>query len=99
MKPVAALSLLLFIVPGAGAESPIAPVERCTACHGTDGVGRDESWPNLAGQKRGYLVKQLRAFRDGARMDVMMQPVVRELSDTDIDALADYYAALPVTSP
>lgn len=98
VKPVMALSLLLLAAP-AGADPAAAPVERCVACHGADGIGLDPRWPNLAGQKRGYLVKQLRAFRDGTRTDAMMLPVVLELDDADINALAAFYAALPANPP
>jgi cytochrome c553 len=51
-------------------------------------------WPNLAGQKSMYLQKQIKAFRDGVRQDVTMQPFVANLSDTDIEDLAAYYASL-----
>jgi cytochrome c553 len=51
-------------------------------------------WPNLAGQQPGYLVKQLRAFRDGTRSDPMMTPMATPLSDDDIANLAAYYNSL-----
>jgi cytochrome c553 len=66
----------------------------CMACHGVNGISNNDIWPNLAGQKRGYLVKQIKAFRDGDRVDMMMAPMVKSLSDTDIDNLADYYSEL-----
>ena len=50
-------------------------------------------WPNLAGQKEQYLIKQIKAFRDGTRQDPMMAPMVAVLSDTDIDNLAAYYSS------
>lgn len=98
VKAVSALLLLWCAVP-AVAEPVAPPVERCVACHGADGIGLDPMWPNLAGQKRGYLVKQLHDFRSARRTDAMMFPVVSELTDAEIDALADFYAALPVTPP
>ena len=51
-------------------------------------------WPNLAGQKRDYLAKQLKAFRDQDRLDPMMNAIVQSLSDSDIEALAAYYSSL-----
>jgi len=51
-------------------------------------------WPNLAGQKEQYLAKQIKAFRDGTRQDPMMAPMVKSLSDQDIDNLAAYYSSL-----
>ncbi len=50
-------------------------------------------WPNLAGQKEQYLIKQIKAFRDGTRQDPMMAPMVAALSDTDIENLAAYYSS------
>lgn len=66
----------------------------CAACHGAEGVSAMEIWPNLAGQKSGYLVKQMKAFRDGARKDPMMSPMASALTDEDIDNLAAYYSGL-----
>ncbi|GJM04201.1 MAG: hypothetical protein DHS20C09_01920 [marine bacterium B5-7] len=66
----------------------------CAACHGAEGVSAMEIWPNLAGQKSGYLVKQMKAFRDGSRKDPMMSPMAAALTDEDIDNLAAYYSGL-----
>ncbi|MEE9342063.1 MAG: cytochrome c [Gammaproteobacteria bacterium] len=65
----------------------------CAGCHGADGNSSNPLWPNLAGQKDAYLVKQMKAFRDGARKDPMMSPMVKALSDADIDNLAAYYSS------
>ncbi len=66
----------------------------CASCHGANGVSANPMWPNLAGQKEAYLVKQMKAFRDGARNDPMMSPMAKPLSDADINNLAAYYAGL-----
>ena len=66
----------------------------CAGCHGPDGISANPLWPNLAGQKAAYLVKQLKAFRDGARQDPMMSAMARPLSDADIENLARYYSSL-----
>ena len=63
-------------------------------CHGPHGISLNPLWPSLAAQQEAYLVKQIKAFRDGERVDVSMQPFVAQLSDQDIDDLAAYYAAL-----
>lgn len=67
----------------------------CASCHGVDGVSAKARWPNLAGQNDLYLIKQLYAFRDGARKDAYMTPMARPLTDQDIRNLAAYYASLP----
>ena len=66
----------------------------CGACHGQNGISPNDMWPNLAGQKAGYLVAQMKAFRDGQRANPMMAPMAAPLSDADIDDLAAYYAGL-----
>jgi len=66
----------------------------CAGCHGANGVSMNPVWPNLAGQKDAYLVKQLKAFRAGSRSDPMMSPMAKPLSDADIDNLAAYFSSL-----
>jgi len=66
----------------------------CAGCHGTAGISNNSLWPNLAGQQPGYLVKQLKAFRDGSRTDPMMEPMAKPLSDEDIANLAAWYSRL-----
>lgn len=66
----------------------------CAACHGANGISPNDLWPNLAGQKAGYLAKQIKAFRDGQRNDPMMAPMVKNLSDEDVANLAAYFASL-----
>jgi len=65
----------------------------CASCHGPTGISLSPLWPNLAGQKEQYLIKQIKAFRDGTRQDPMMAPMVAALSDADIDNLAAFYAS------
>lgn len=77
---------------------------RCTTCHGPSGMSEeDEVIPKLAGQKRGYLAKQLHLFRASARGTVpdtprserfhpLMDTEAVRLADADIDALAGYFA-------
>ncbi len=71
----------------------------CTACHGFTGVSPNDAWPNLAGQKQLYLVKQLEAFRDGSRKDPLMSPMAKPLSDEDIDNLAAYFSTQKAAAP
>jgi cytochrome c553 len=65
----------------------------CAACHGPDGIKPLPSYPVVGGQKKNYLVLQIKEIRDGIRTNgpsKIMRPVVASLSDADIDALADY---------
>jgi cytochrome c553 len=77
---------------GANVEAGKELAKNCAACHGETGIGSNPAWPNFAGQKSGYLVNALKAFRGGLRKDPTMAGVVRGLSDADITNLAAYYA-------
>jgi cytochrome c553 len=89
-------ALLMFAGPAlaADAEAGKAKAAMCTACHGAAGISANPIWPNLAGQKEGYLAKQMKDFRDGKRNDPVMAPMSKSLSDDDIANLAAYYAGL-----
>ncbi len=75
-------------------EDAAALAKSCTACHGARGVSSSPEWPNLAGQKAGYLADQIMAFRDGTRLAPTMLPYVKDLSDEQIQQLAHYFANL-----
>ena len=66
----------------------------CAACHGPAGVSINPLWPSLAGQQELYLVKQIKAFRDGEREEITMQPFVENLTDQDVADLAAFYTNL-----
>lgn len=67
----------------------------CAACHGGDGIAVAPTFPNLAGQSATYLYAQLRAFKDGARANAVMQPLAKTLTDQDMRDLAVHFASLP----
>ena len=66
----------------------------CAMCHGEDGIALVPIYPNLAGQKEGYLKLQLEAFRKGERVNMAMSSHAQKLSDQDIADLSAYYANL-----
>jgi len=66
----------------------------CAQCHGLDGRGHGP-FPSLAGQGSWYLYKTLRDYASGRRQSSVMQPYARQLSDTETQAVARYYASLP----
>jgi cytochrome c553 len=65
----------------------------CAACHGVDGNSVTPDWPMLAGQHASYIVRQLRAFKNGERTDVTMKPFADLLSEQDMLDVAAYFAA------
>ncbi len=90
------LSLSFFAMPAAAGDAAAGKAKSaiCAACHGADGISPSPLWPNLAGQKEAYLVKQIKAFKNGERKDPSMAPMVAALTDADIENLAAYYASL-----
>ena len=89
---------------GAIAAAGIAArgVTACVQCHGARGEGRGPDVPALAGQHAAYTALQLRLWRQGQRrndaLGVMAQ-VAAGLSDSEMDAVALYYARLPAPGP
>ncbi len=64
----------------------------CAACHGADGNSVNPEWPSLASQHAGYSVRQLYAYKNGERNNVLMVGQAMTLSDQDKLDLAAYYA-------
>ncbi len=93
-----AAMMAVFISPQLAADQveagrTVADVH-CQACHGANGISSAPTWPNLAGQKQQYLIKQLNDFASGKRPDPVMAPIVDRLSEEDIAAVAAYYSSL-----
>ncbi|ANT66169.1 c-type cytochrome [Aeromonas hydrophila] len=93
-----ALPLLLLLLWGpaqaADVEAGKAKAAVCAACHGVEGKALIPNYPHLAGQNAAYLVKQLKAFKDGSRKEPLMVPFMAPLTDADMENLAAYYASL-----
>lgn len=68
----------------------------CASCHGAHGEGNGIT-PALAGQTNDYFVRTMQAYRDKKRSNDIHEGMAQfayELSDAEIQALADYYAGL-----
>ncbi len=66
--------------------------QTCTACHGTDGVGITVDYPTLSGQHASYLARSLTDYKRGGRRNPVMMGFASQLTDTEIEALAQYFA-------
>lgn len=78
--------------PLAGAEKSDA--ERCQECHGTHGQGSHEGrFARLAGQSPQYIIRQVEAFRSGARKNDIMAIMARSVADEDLLDIAAYFAS------
>lgn len=96
--------LLTLVTAGAAAQTPQGSVEAgqeksapCTACHGPNGNSPTaDVGPSLAGQHASYIVRQLKAFKEGTRegeKSPLMKPFAESLSEQDMHDVAAYFAA------
>ncbi|KUJ72724.1 cytochrome c [Thiomicrospira sp. WB1] len=90
---LAGLMTLFSFSPMATAADKPAKAQTCVGCHGPNGNSLVPTYPKLAGQHAAYLEKSLKDFRDGHRKNATMEPFAKGLTDEEIKALADYYAA------
>jgi len=65
----------------------------CVACHGPDGNSQNPDYPILAGQSWRYIYIELRDFKEGRRSDPQMSPMAATLSQEDMIALGNFFAA------
>ena len=76
--------------------APEHGIPACAACHGNPGA----TYPLLAGQHATYMAGQLRLRRMGHGPSTagaaIMAPIAAQLTDEQIDAVAVYFATLPV---
>lgn len=89
-----ALSSAATMVSAADAAAGKAKSATCAGCHGAAGISAVPTYPNLAGQKEAYTIKQLKAFKDGTRKDPTMNAMSKPLSDADMANIAAYFASL-----
>lgn len=87
-----ALAPVTLVQAGGDVEAGRAKSAECTGCHGRNGKSTNPRNPNLAGQKEFYLIKSLKAYRDGSRKDPTMSSFAAGLSDEDIANLAAFFS-------
>lgn len=68
--------------------------KQCTACHGETGISIIDHWPNLRGQKAGYISKELLRYQDRKRKHLMMEHVADSLTKQDMEDLGAYFSQL-----
>ena len=95
---------LFALAAGPAYAAPAAPAARaapqaaspCAPCHGTAGQGMTATGsPRLAALPAAYLHRQLDAYADGSRSNVVMASLARSLDTAQRAQLAAYYQALP----
>ncbi len=83
--------------PAADAEAGRQKAQTCAACHGPSGNSVNPALPSLAGQPKQFIVTQLVMYREGNRKDPQMSPMARNLTNADLNDLATYFSAQPLT--
>jgi cytochrome c553 len=86
-------ALVIAEVTG-NAEQGKSKSTTCIACHNADGNSTVKEWPKIAGQGYEYLVQSLKEYRlgeKGNRNNLIMYPIVKNLTDQDIYDLASYF--------
>jgi cytochrome c553 len=82
-----------LLASGSATRGAALAKDVCSACHGLDGKSVDPTqFPNLAGQTKAAIYKQLRDFQSGDRQSDVMGPVAQQLNEQQIADAAAYYA-------
>ena len=93
---VAALSGGLLLAHDKAAGDAVAGARlaaaRCVSCHSSTETIHS-MLPLLEGQPKAAFIAQWRAFRERKRTAPVMVSLAEELSEREVDDLADYYAA------
>lgn len=96
----AGLITALWLAAAASARSDVSDkLTACFGCHGPNGQSEIENVPSIAAQVPAYSLIQLVMFRDKLRVSDTMNDAARDLSDSDIQSLADALAALSPPKP
>ncbi len=114
MKSYASLSCLLLvaaaIMPASAAE-PVSAAKPdpakgqtistnvCAACHSNDGSRGSPANPIIQGQHPEYIAKQLTEFKEGKRLNPIMQGFASQLSEADIKNVSAFYGSKPHAKP
>lgn len=97
--PSIAMGLLVLSADrgmAANNERGVQLVAMCAACHRLD--GHDTAMPPIVGMDAQKLADAMAAFKSGARSSQIMHAVALQLSDAEIETLAEYLAARPMES-
>jgi cytochrome c553 len=93
----AALSAGLLLAHGTAGGDPAAgerlAVQRCISCHASTETTH-AMLPLLEGQPKAAFIAQWRAFRERKRTAPVMVSLAQELSEQEVNDVAEYYAAL-----
>lgn len=100
---LALVAALLLLVPAAAARADSEPdkllrygeqlAQECTTCHRRD--GKDEGIPSIMTMSADDIVSTLMLYKSGRRKSKVMVSVAASLDETQLRAIAEYFASLP----
>ena len=107
MKKLIGLLLLTSATAYAG-EVPDY-IKQCADCHGNNGISTESDVPIIAGASATYIADSLFAYQDESRIAVEskfrdgditraatdMQKISKDLTEAQIEEIAEYFAGLP----
>ena len=71
-----------------------ALIARCSECHTEKGLAGIPGWPSIAGMDKDIIVGKLKGHRAGLINDSTMKKVAHDLSDKEIDDVAEHFSTL-----
>jgi len=102
LAAIAAISVLAFMPLASFADGAAIAKDKCAACHGDDGNSADPKVPSIAGFSAITITDMLEEYRSGDRKgdkykpeggdETDMNAVTKELSESDSEAVAEFYA-------
>ena len=82
------------ILAAGDAKAGQSKSELCQGCHGPDGNSLTPDFPRLAGQKMGYIVKQIKDFQSGNRVNDTMTGMAATIATVDdLKDIAAYFSS------
>jgi len=96
LPPALACALVLASLAGrpAGAADVPPGASSCTGCHAAAQIPNSEL-PRIAGRKAADIVTAMREYRSGAWPSTVMSRIAKGFDDSQIDAIAAWFAAQP----
>ena len=92
----AAASAVAFLFAGSlNAADP----NLCAACHGPNGNSDNPAVPSIAQQPAQFVSTALYQYREGNRKDPLMTPMAANLSNAEMNQLAEYFSKQPAAAP
>lgn len=77
-------------------QNGAALYKKCMTCHGKRGEGKKaQKAPAIGGQYDWYIELQVNNMKSGARINKIMNPYIKRLSEQDVKDLAAYISKLP----